>query len=297
MSSRDAGPNRGWPHRRFPTFKVPKRARVYPDELQLEFLERNVTHDLQQSTQTPSSVRSSWIFPSFDTHSGSSDSSWSSFFDAIMPTILACLYDIGERFSRASDIVKSFPAHGRHKFQMPGLVYQGLCFRAISDYLKLLQMVLDVRKALNETYTTKMYQSYRDLLPGCLDLSKDGKDILPYDKLNAQPPYLDAPQCCFICFALGGDDAKAVQVRIKRPTKHRKIRKWAIDKNVNGGLRSICYKDIQRCDWAVESDTDVYLKIRRASLSACSLWCRFLPFYGIRSVREVEVRLITLLSV
>lgn len=295
MSSRDALPSRDWPPRRIPTFKVPKRARVYPDELQLEFLERNVSPDLQQTTHAPSSVGSSSIFRSLGTLVGSFDSFWSSLVDSIMPMILACLYGIGQRFSRVSDLVKSFPAHGRRMFQMPGLVYQGLCFRAISNYLRLLQMVLDVRKALSETYPTRMYQSYRDLLPGCLDLSKDEKEILPYDKLNAQPPYLDSPQCCFICFDLGGDDAKAVQIRIKRPTRYRKIRKWATDSN--GSLRSICYNDIQRCDWAVESDTDVYLKIKRASLSACSVWCRLLPFYGITSVREVEVRSTTLLSV
>jgi hypothetical protein len=289
MSSRDALPGRGWLHRRLPTFKVPKRARIYPDDLQMEFLEDNASPDLQQSTRAPFSVESSSIFHSLDTNADHFDAFWGSLVSIIMPMITACRYNIGQRFASVTDSARLFSAHGRHMFQTLGVVYQVLCFRTINSYLGLLQMVLDVEKALNEKYSTKMYQSHRNLSQGFSSLSKNGNQILPYNKLVAQPPYLESLQCCFICLDLGEDDAKAVQIRIKRPTKYRRIKTWATGSS--GNLKSICYKDIQRCDWAVESDADVYHKIRRTSLSAYGAWYRFLPFYGIKSVQEVEVRL------
>lgn len=171
---------------------------------------------------------------------------------------------------------------------MLGALYQILGFRAISSYLDFLQMIFDVETRLEQVSSAESFYHYLGLPQDRARIGGYRDEVLPYNRVDAQPPYLRSAQYCFICVDFSGDDAKALQVRLKRPMEHREIKTWSIDKT--GNLKSIRYNDVRRCDWAVESDAEAYAKIRKAFLLACSGWVRFMPFYGITSVREVEVR-------
>jgi hypothetical protein len=288
MPNRNTFLRHTWLDNRFRLLNIPGRTQISPDDLQLEDLEDNVSSMAQGETTTPVSPGDRSPFHSNHTNIAYTNADRDPFIDAVMLVMLACRQHIYQCFSSILGLAKALSAYGRDIVMILGALHQILGFCAISSYLDFLQMIFDIEKGLEQVSFAESFYHYLGLLQDYAGIGGYRDEVLPYNRVDAQPPYLRSAQHCFICVDFSGDDAKALQVRLKRPMEHREIGTWSTDKT--GNLKSIRYNNVRRCDWAVESDAGAYAKIRKAFLLARSGWVRFMPFYGITSVREVEVR-------
>lgn len=288
MPDRDALQSQTWLHRLFLSPMVPESPHAYPDGLQLEDLESNASSDMRRKIQTPMFTQSNSNFHSLQDYVDYFEAFRNLLVSAITRVKISLQQYARQFFASTPSSTQVWPAYGTHMVWSLKAFYQALGFHAVFSYLGFLQVVLDIKKGLNETSSIRMYRSCLGAVRSLPGFSRHGNKGLPYDSLVAQPPYLASSQCCFICFDSPSRDAKAIQIHLKRPTKHREVRTWTTSRT---GISKICYRDVQRCDWAVESDADVYSKIKKTSLSACGTWFGLVPFYGVKSVREVEVGL------
>lgn len=96
-------------------------------------------------------------------------------------------------------------------------------------------------------------------------------------------------QCCFICFEIPGRGAFAVILPCLRPRKFRTRAYTEICPAT--GQETVHYEGIQPEDRAVECDTDIYHRVLELCYRMHGQWRRRLPFYGLKEVHEVEVRL------
>jgi hypothetical protein len=281
MSERNTFQGQTGLYGQLPSLEVPPRAHVRPDDLRLEDLEDNAPstsrHSTRKLTLMNSITASNLLNAFFDTLS-----------KAITPSMLAYRNRIDQCCTSTQSLLQDVFGYGRDIVRILKVLYQLLGLCVVSSYLGFLQTIFDVKRELDSVSASGLPCQHLSLLHRCFDFSGGRSQVLPYDRLDAQPPYLEPAQCCFVCFDVTGEDTKAIKLHIKRPVKHRRIRRWTTD--ITGKLKTICYERIQRCEWAVESDADVYFKIKEVSLSACGGWSRFMPLYGIKAVREVEVR-------
>ena len=94
-------------------------------------------------------------------------------------------------------------------------------------------------------------------------------------------------QCCFICFNIRNREPFAVKVPCWRPTKARRVICEVMDDQ--GNILRTEYEKVNAQDTAVECDTDIYRRLKQIAFGQYGEWTRWLPFYGVTSVQEVEV--------
>ncbi|KAJ4320516.1 hypothetical protein N0V94_003379 [Neodidymelliopsis sp. IMI 364377] len=113
------------------------------------------------------------------------------------------------------------------------------------------------------------------------------------DKLDAQREAHkfkkpEAGQCCFLCLHGNGQVRYAVRVPCYRPETPRKIRF-----TTKSATTRVChYKDIDHSETVYESDSVIFYKLEQACYQYQGEWKRWIPFYGIVHVREVNVRVL-----
>jgi hypothetical protein len=115
--------------------------------------------------------------------------------------------------------------------------------------------------------------------------------LLPFG-IGVQPPSKGntglsdrTGQCCFLCLESKQMGHYAVQVPYIRPTKPRRVLSRRVASNGDGLLGGETYEEITPQQMAYESDTAIY----DTCFDYQGKWKRWLPFYGVTNVREVEV--------
>ena len=102
---------------------------------------------------------------------------------------------------------------------------------------------------------------------------------------SALPVHQRAGQCCFICFQTKDRGSFAIKVPCLRPTKPRRVT-WKIRYRNSNVITK--YEEPGPTDNAVECDSDIYRRIKQTTFHQYGDWTRYLPFYGIKDVQEVE---------
>ncbi|KAH8815439.1 hypothetical protein F5884DRAFT_895335 [Xylogone sp. PMI_703] len=94
-----------------------------------------------------------------------------------------------------------------------------------------------------------------------------------------------AGQCIFLCLKKKGKGQYAILVPCIRPTKPRKVIliHWKARKRIN------VYGDISPKEKACEGDSLIYHRLVETCFEFFGNWRRWLPFYGIVCVEEVQV--------
>lgn len=86
----------------------------------------------------------------------------------------------------------------------------------------------------------------------------------------------------------------AVQVPCIKPTKPRRVLSRRLASNGDGLLVQVpggeTYENIPPQQMACESDTAIYNRLVDTCFHYQGKWKRWLPFYGVTNVREVNVR-------
>lgn len=120
-----------------------------------------------------------------------------------------------------------------------------------------------------------------------------GPDVAP-NSARREPQPEPSEQCCFVCFDLPGRDTVAVKVSCRRPTKERESvgPRVFIGKKMEREVTKRKWRkpDVGEMRGGVECDIDVYERIRETYLAIAGVFFGRLPFYGVKEVREVEVR-------
>jgi len=104
--------------------------------------------------------------------------------------------------------------------------------------------------------------------------------------MNA-PIYERAGQCCFVCFRKRHNQL-AIAVPCFRPTKPRQVR--YITQRLGSPTRDTKYHDIRQMERAGKSDAAIFARLKWAYFEYQGIWKKWLPFYGIVKVEEVNVR-------
>jgi hypothetical protein len=107
-----------------------------------------------------------------------------------------------------------------------------------------------------------------------------------------------AGQYCFLCLEGRNTGQYAVQVPCIRLTKPRQIKGHRLSTEVNkeGLTRFVkipggeIYEKLNPKEKACESDAAIYHRLKETCFHHQGKWKRWLPFYGIADVREVNVR-------
>ena len=107
-----------------------------------------------------------------------------------------------------------------------------------------------------------------------------------------------AGQCCFLCLEGRKSGQFTVQVPCLRPTKPRRIiSQWLSQKASKTGITSpvkalggVTYEKLNPREKAYESDATIYQRLKESCFHYQGKWKRWLPFYGIIDVQEVNVR-------
>jgi hypothetical protein len=105
-----------------------------------------------------------------------------------------------------------------------------------------------------------------------------------------------AGQCCFLCLQGKKTGQYAIQVPCMRPTKQRRVISYKLSKEVSDSkLKRVpggeTYEELNPMENACESDAAIYQRLKETCFQYQGNWKRWLPFYGITDVREVNVRL------
>ena len=95
-----------------------------------------------------------------------------------------------------------------------------------------------------------------------------------------------AGQCCFLCLEKDGSQV-AIPVPCLRPTKPRQV-KLRIRKR-GGTTRMPAHHETGPNEQIPESDTAIFERLSSACFGYQGAWKKWLPFYGITNVEEVEV--------
>ena len=106
-----------------------------------------------------------------------------------------------------------------------------------------------------------------------------------------------AGQRCFLCLNSRKTGSYAVAVPCLRPTKARRIVSRRLMTKVSvSGQRTLVpapagenYEELNPREVACESDMSVYERIAQMTFLCHGRWKRWLPFYGVVHVREVNV--------
>jgi hypothetical protein len=115
--------------------------------------------------------------------------------------------------------------------------------------------------------------------------------------ISSEQSQVDRPQAMesiFMCYSpknLRGDDGYAVRIRCSRPSRQ-VFKEYLKDKDGkplknDDGTPKTRKKYIERR--AFESDSAIYEKLNAACYQHRGRWKRWIPFYGIVDVREVQV--------
>jgi hypothetical protein len=107
-----------------------------------------------------------------------------------------------------------------------------------------------------------------------------------------------AGQCCFLCLQGRKIGQCAVRIPYMRPTEARRIswHKLSTEVSENGSQHFVkvpggeIYEELNRREKACESDAAIYQRLKETCFQYQRKWKRWLPFYGITNVREVNVR-------
>lgn len=96
-----------------------------------------------------------------------------------------------------------------------------------------------------------------------------------------------AGQCCFLCLESPQQGQYAVLVPCLRPAKARQV---VGQSGFFGDNPKPIYEKMMPWDNACESDNDIYWRLVDACYQYLGWWKRWLPYYGITEVLEVNVR-------
>lgn len=99
-----------------------------------------------------------------------------------------------------------------------------------------------------------------------------------------------AGQGCFICLECPEKGHYAALVPCLRPSTARKPVRYLM---TSSGDRKPIYENMEPWDNACESDSDIFRRLVDTCYQYMGWWKRWLPYYGITEVREVNVRLHT----
>jgi hypothetical protein len=107
-----------------------------------------------------------------------------------------------------------------------------------------------------------------------------------------------AGQCCFLCLQGRKIGQYAVQVPCTRPTEGRRTKghKLSTEVSKDGSQHLVkvlggeIYEELSPREKACESDAAIYQRLEETCFQYQGKWKRWLPFYGITNVREVNVR-------
>lgn len=136
-------------------------------------------------------------------------------------------------------------------------------------------------------------------------LRRRQSDASPPFGVNLRPPgkkYASlsdrAGQCCFLCLEGRKTGQYAVPVPCMRPTEPRQVKSHRLSTEVtkNGLMRLVkipggeLYENLNPKEKACESDAAIYHRLKETCFHYQGKWKRWLPFYGITDVREVNVR-------
>lgn len=103
------------------------------------------------------------------------------------------------------------------------------------------------------------------------------------------PDFRDrAGQGCFLCLESYRDGQYAVLVPCLRPTKARQVKGQS---DVFSDNPRPIYEKMIPWDSVCESDSDIYQRLTDTCYQHLAPWKRWLPYYGITEVLEVNVRL------
>ncbi|KAM0376572.1 hypothetical protein ACHAPY_007117 [Fusarium culmorum] len=121
------------------------------------------------------------------------------------------------------------------------------------------------------------------------DLERQGNP----DESTVPPAPKDIPdlrqragQGCFICLESHSQGQYAVLVPCLRPTESRQVR--GIRKNLDTGKKTTIYNPNSLWDSAGESDCEIYQRLLGECYQRLGRWKRWLPYYGIIKVTEVN---------
>ena len=124
-----------------------------------------------------------------------------------------------------------------------------------------------------------------------LDLERQaGLDIRASLQITENVPDIQdrAGQGCFLCLESPREGQHAALVPCLRPAEVCKV---------VGPQRIMMYEKIMPWNRACESDSDIYRRLVDTSYQYLGWWKRWLPYYGINEVLEVNVRLYTFVLV
>jgi len=98
-------------------------------------------------------------------------------------------------------------------------------------------------------------------------------------------------QFCFLCLYGRKYGHYAVRIPCFRPTRWRQILSWVTFEDEVAQDEKITYTQLDPMENACESDAAIYDRLKRVCFQHQNRWKKWIPFYGIVDVREINVSL------